>query len=152
MTARMGNPALVVPGAMAALIAVGKTVTATGISERTLELVHIRASQINGCGVCLDMHHKIAKKLGETDDRIHVIAGWRDTPYFSDAERAALALAEAVTRVADRSNAVPDDVYEEAARHYDEEQLAALLLSISMVNVWNRINLATHQQAGTPWA
>ncbi|MFG2986949.1 carboxymuconolactone decarboxylase family protein [Streptomyces sp. NPDC048258] len=152
MNARMGNPALVVPGAMAALIAVGKTVTDTGISERTLELVHIRASQINGCGVCLDMHHKIAKKHGETDDRIHVIAGWRDTPYFSDAERAALALAEAVTRVADRSNAVPDDVYEDAAKHYDEQQLAALLLSISMVNVWNRINLATHQQAGTPWA
>ncbi|MET9887072.1 carboxymuconolactone decarboxylase family protein [Streptomyces sp. NPDC006430] len=152
MTARMGNPALVVPGAMASLTAMGKAVIATGISERTLELAHIRASQINACGVCLDMHPKIAKKLGETDERIHAIAGWRDTPYFTDAERAALALAEAVTRVADRSNPVPDEVYDEAARHYDEQQLAALILSISTVNVWNRINLATRQQAGTPWS
>ncbi|MEU9181154.1 carboxymuconolactone decarboxylase family protein [Streptomyces sp. NPDC048550] len=152
MTARMGNPALVVPGAMAGLTAIGKAVVATGVSERTLELAHIRASQINACGVCLDMHPRIAKKLGETDERIHAIAGWRDTPYFTEAERAALALAEAVTRVADRSNAVPDEVYDEAAKHYDEQQLAALILSISTVNIWNRLNLATRQQAGTPWS
>ncbi|MFE2288755.1 carboxymuconolactone decarboxylase family protein [Streptomyces sp. NPDC059443] len=151
MNARMGNPATVVPGAMQALLALGKAVTATGVSERTLELAHIRASQINACGVCLDMHPKIAKKLGETDERIHAIAGWRDTPYFDDAERAALALAEAVTRTADTSNAVPDEVYEEAAKHYDEQQLAALILSISTVNLWNRINLATRQIAGAAW-
>ncbi|MEV6954745.1 carboxymuconolactone decarboxylase family protein [Streptomyces sp. NPDC051183] len=151
MNARMGNPAMVVPGAMQALQAMGKAVTATGISERTLELAHIRASQINACGVCLDMHPKIAKKLGETDERLHAVAGWRDTPYFDDAERAALALAEAVTRVADTSNAVPDEVYDEAAKHYDEQQLAALILSISTVNVWNRINVATRQVAGAAW-
>ncbi|MER7760757.1 carboxymuconolactone decarboxylase family protein [Streptomyces sp. NPDC097619] len=152
MTARMGNPALVVPGAMPALAALGKAVTATGIPERTLELAHIRASQINACGVCLDVHPRIAKKLGETDERIHAIAGWRDTAYFSEAERAALALAEAVTRVADISNAVPDEVYEQAAKHYDEQQLAALILSIATVNLWNRVNLATRQQAGAPWS
>ncbi|WP_308120601.1 carboxymuconolactone decarboxylase family protein [Streptomyces bambusae] len=107
--ARMANPAYAVPGAMDALLAIGKAVVATGVSERTLELAHIRASQINACGVCLDMHPKIAKQLGETDQRLHAIAGWRDTPYFTEAERAALALAEAVTRVADRSDAVPDE-------------------------------------------
>ncbi|MER5934006.1 carboxymuconolactone decarboxylase family protein [Streptomyces sp. NPDC002054] len=152
MTARMGNPALLVPGAMPALLSIAKAVAKTGISERTLELAHIRASQINSCGVCLDMHPKIAKKLGETDERIHAVAGWRDTPYFTDAERAALALAEAVTRVADTSDPVPDAVYEEAARHYDEPQLAALILSIATVNVWNRINVATRQMAGTAWS
>ncbi|MBT2451708.1 carboxymuconolactone decarboxylase family protein [Streptomyces sp. ISL-43] len=151
MNARMGNPAAVVPGAMQALLGIGKAVIATGVSERTLELAHIRASQINACGVCLDMHPKIAKKLGETDERIHAIAGWRDTPYFDDAERAALALAEAVTRTADTSNAVPDEVYDEAAKHYDEQQLAALILSIATVNLWNRINLATRQIAGAAW-
>ncbi|MEU9379123.1 carboxymuconolactone decarboxylase family protein [Streptomyces sp. NPDC048255] len=152
MTARMGNPAVVVPGAMDALQAAHKAVSGTGISERTLELVSIRASQINGCGVCLDMHHKIAKKHGETDDRIHVLAGWRDTSYFSDAERAALAIAESVTRLADRTDAVPDAVYDEAAKHYDEAQLGALILHVGLINVWNRINIATHQLAGGAWA
>ncbi|MCX4696928.1 carboxymuconolactone decarboxylase family protein [Streptomyces sp. NBC_01408] len=152
MTARMGNPAVVVPGAMDALQAAHKAVVGTGISERTLELVSIRASQINGCGVCLDMHHKIAKHLGETDDRIHVLAGWRDTSYFSDAERAALAIAESVTRLADRTDAVPDAVYDEAAKHYDEAQLGALILHVGLINVWNRINIATHQLAGGAWA
>ncbi|MEV8536636.1 carboxymuconolactone decarboxylase family protein [Streptomyces sp. NPDC051211] len=151
MTARMGNPASVVPGAMPALLAIGKAVAKTGISERTLELAHIRASQINACGVCLDMHPRIAKKLGETDERIHAVAGWRDTPYFTDAERAALALAEAVTRVADTSDPVPDAVYDEASKHYDEPQLAALILSIATVNVWNRLNVATRQMAGAAW-
>ena len=90
-----------------------------------------------------------ARKAGETDERIDTVAGWRDTPWFTDAERAALAQAEALTRLADRPEAVPDEVYAAAAEHYDEQQLAGLILSIGVVNLWNRLNLATRQVAGT---
>ncbi len=108
----------------------------------------MRASQINGCGVCLVGHVRGAKKRGETDDRIAAVAGWRDAPFFTEAERAALALTEAVTRLSDRSDPVPDAVWEEAARHYDEGQLATLVLAIANINVWNRLNVATRQVAG----
>jgi AhpD family alkylhydroperoxidase len=148
MQARMGNPALVVPGAIQALLALGKAAQRTGIPETTLELVHLRASQINGCGVCVHMHARDLRKAGESDERIDTVAGWRDSPFFTDAERAALALAEAVTRIADSSDPVPDEIYAEAAEHYDEQQLAALILSISTVNVWNRLNITTRQVAG----
>src|SRR2546423_7140452 len=146
--ARIGQPAMVVPGAMEALQAVGAAIAASGLPERTVDLVNLRVSQINGCGVCLlgDVH--IAKKHGETDDRIAVVAGWREAPFFTPAERAALALAEAVTRVADRPEPVPDDVWNEAARHYDEQVLAALVLQIANINLWNRLNIATRQVAG----
>lgn len=116
-----------------------------GLSPITRELVHIRASQINGCGVCSVQHPRIARKLGETDERIWAIAGWRDAPYFDDAERAALALAEAVTRLADRAEGVPDEVWDEAVRHYDERQLGALVLTIAAVNLWNRLNVTTRR-------
>ena len=148
---RIANPAFTVSGAFEALGALGKAVARTGVSQRTLELMHLRASQINGCGVCAVQHPKIARRLGETDDRIFAIAAWRDAPFFSDAERAALALAEAVTRMADVADPVPDDVWEDAARHYDEQELAALVLSIATVNVWNRLNVATRQVAGQEW-
>jgi len=98
--------------------------------------------------VCVDMHARDMKRAGETDERLFAVAAWRDAPYFTDAERAALALAEALTRLDDRADAVPDDVWNEAARHYDERELSALLLSIALINVWNRLNVATRQVAG----
>lgn len=148
MQARISNPAVLVPGAMQALQAVANVTRNGGISTRTLELVNLRASQINGCGVCVDGHPRLAKKAGETDERLFSVAAWRDTPYFDEAERAALALTEAVTRLSDRSDPVPDDIWEEAARHYDEADLALLVLAIANINLWNRLNVATRQIAG----
>lgn len=151
MHARMSNPAMVVPDAMAAMMALAKAVKQAGVSAQTLDLVHLRASQINGCSVCVHGHARDLKKLGESDERVFAVAAWRDAPFFSDAERAALALSEAVTRLADQADAVPDAIWNEAARHYDEQALAALVLSIAMVNLWNRLNVATRQVAGADW-
>ncbi|CCW10745.1 carboxymuconolactone decarboxylase family protein [Rhodococcus aetherivorans] len=151
MKARMTNPALVLPDAVTALQALGNAADGGGLPARTTHLVHLRASQINGCSVCVDMHPRLAKKDGETDKRLFAVAAWREAPYFTDAERAALALTEAVTRLADRPDPVPDDVWDEAARHYDESQLAALILQISLINVWNRLNATVKQVAGAQW-
>lgn len=145
---RIPNPAMIVPDAMAALQAVGAAVGNGGLPARTIELINMRASQINGCSVCLVGHLRGAKQHGETDDRLAAVAGWRDAPFFSDAERAALALTEAATRLGDRSDPVPDAVWEDATRHYDEVQLATLVLAIANINVWNRLNVATRQVAG----
>ncbi|TML07218.1 MAG: carboxymuconolactone decarboxylase family protein [Actinobacteria bacterium] len=149
MQARMSHPVMTVPGAMQALIALAASAKQAGVPPRTLELVHLRASQINGCSVCVHMHARDLKKAGETEERVFSVAAWRDTPYFTDAERAALALAEAVTRLSDRPDPVPDDIWDEAARHYDDLSLSALLISIASVNVWNRLNAATKQLAGS---
>ena len=151
MQARMGNPALVVPDALTALHALNKTIQSSGLPERTLELVHLRVSQINGCSVCVMMHPVLAKRAGETEERLFAVGAWRDAPLFDDAERAALALAEAVTRLTDPADPVPDAVWDEAARHYDEQQLGALLLAIGQINLWNRLNIATRQVAGEAW-
>jgi len=151
MEARIKNPALALPGAMDALLAISKASQAQGVPMRTLHLVHLRSSQINGCSVCAYMHSRLAKKAGETDDRLWATAAWRDAPWFSPEERAALALAEAVTRTADKSDPVPDAVWDEAARYYDEAQLAALVMEIATVNLWNRLNVATRQPAGAAW-
>ena len=148
MQARMTNPAMIVPDAMQALQALGASVAKGGVPPRTLELVHLRASQINGRSVCVDGHPRIARKLGETDERLFAVSAWRDAPYFTAAERAALALTEAVTRLDDRPDPVPDEVWEEAARHYDVTALAGLVLAIAGINVWNRLNVATRQPAG----
>ncbi|MDO3432032.1 carboxymuconolactone decarboxylase family protein [Rhizobium sp. CBN3] len=148
MQERMGNPALVLPEAMQALNALSKVPTETGLSPKLLELVNLRASQINGCSVCIDGHWRIARKHGETDERLFAVAGWRDAPYYSDAERAALALTEAMTRVSDRADPVPDEIWDEATRHYDGRSLAALVIAIANINVWNRLNIATRQIAG----
>ncbi len=148
MQSRMKNPAMVVPGAMEAMQALSASLEKAGIPAKTLELVHLRASQINGCGVCLDMHSRLLKVQGETDERLFAVAGWRDTPYFTDAERAALALTEAATRLADKADPVPDEIWNEAARHYRERELAALVLAIATINVWNRLNVVTRQVAG----
>ncbi|MBB3298601.1 AhpD family alkylhydroperoxidase [Rhizobium anhuiense] len=148
MQERMGNPALVLPAAMQALNALSKVPTETGLSLKLLELVNLRASQINGCSVCIDGHWRIARKHGETDERLFAVAGWRDAPYYSNAERAALALTEAITRLSDRADPVPDDIWDEATRHYDGKSLAALVVAIANINIWNRLNVATRQVAG----
>ncbi len=148
MEARMNHPAMVVPGAMQALLALGRTIEGAGVSKQLLDLVYLRASQINGCGVCVDMHARDLKKNGESDERLWSVAGWRDAPYFTDEERAALALAEATTRLSDRPEAVSDEVWNDAADHFDEVQLGALLMGIATVNLWNRLNASTRQVAG----
>ena len=145
--ARMNHPVMVVPDAMRALQALGD-LTKNGLPEKLLELVHLRASQINGCSACVDMHPKLAKKAGETDERLFAVAAWRETPYFSDSERAALALTEALTRISDRADAVPDAIWNEADKNFDEAELAALILAIANINVWNRLNVAVRQPAG----
>jgi len=147
MTARMTNPAFAVDGAMDSLNALSKAVSRARVPV-SRELVHLRASQINGCSVCVDMHAKAARKSGETEERVFAVGAWRDTPYFTDAERAALALTEALTRVADQAEPVPDAIWDAAAEHFDETQLGALVLDIATVNVWNRVNIATRQVAG----
>jgi AhpD family alkylhydroperoxidase len=151
MQARMKNPALVLPEAMQALFALNKATEKSGVPAATLKMVHLRASQINGCSVCVDMHAQELKQAGETDRRIFAVAAWRDTPFFTEAERAALALTESVTRLADRPDPVPDDVWNEAARHYDEKALSAILLQIGLINVWNRLNASVRQIAGASW-
>jgi AhpD family alkylhydroperoxidase len=149
MQVRMNHPAFVVPGAMPALQALVKAIHDGGVPQNTLELVYLRASQINGCGGCLEGHARHLKQAGETDERLSTVAGWRETPFFTAAERAALALTEAATRLSDRPDPVPDEVWDEAARHYDEPALAALVIAIANINVWNRLNVVTRQVAGT---
>ncbi len=148
MQARIKNPALSVPGALEALQQLGASATTAGIPDVTLYLVHLRASQINGCSVCVDIHSRELEHAGESSERINTLAAWRETPYFTAAERAALALTEAATRLADRSDPVPDEVWDEAASHYTEEQLAALVLAIAAINAFNRLNAATRQVTG----
>ena len=104
--------------------------------------------RLNGCGVCLDRHTRELRQAGEPTVKIDTVATWREVPYFTDPERAALALTEAATRLSDRADPVPNEIWEEAARHYDEPALAALVLSIALINVWNRLNVATRQVAG----
>ncbi len=149
MQARMKNPAMIVPDALQALLALGKSVEKGGAPLRTLELIRLRASQINGCSLCVDMHARDLKKAGETDERLFAVAAWREAPYFTDAERAALALAEAATRLGDRSDPIPDEIWAEAVQHYDEQAIAALVVNIALINFWNRVNVATRQVAGS---
>ncbi|WP_406873016.1 carboxymuconolactone decarboxylase family protein [Aminobacter sp. P9b] len=151
MQARMNNPALVLPEALKALQALNKATELDSLPEVTRMLIHLRASQINGCSVCVHMHSLELRKAGQKDEQIFAVAAWRDTPWFSEAERAALALTEAVTRVSDKADPVPDDVWADAARHYDEKTLSALILSIGLINVWNRLNAAVRQVAGAAW-
>jgi AhpD family alkylhydroperoxidase len=148
MESRMKNPVFVVPAAWEALTAYSRAGEGLGVPAETLEMVHLRASQINGCSVCVQLHSNNLKKEGISDERLFAVAAWRDAPYFTEAERAALELTELVTRVADRGDPVPDAVWENAARHYDEEGLTALLIAITSINVWNRLNAATRQVAG----
>jgi AhpD family alkylhydroperoxidase len=148
---RMKNPAAVLPGAWQAIHALHAAPGKGGVPAATLELVHLRASQINGCSSCVNSGSQAAKKAGETDERLFTVAAWREAPYFTDAERAALALTEAVTRLSDRADPVPDEVWEEATQYYDEKGLAALILTIATTNLFNRLNVTTRQVAGGTW-
>ena len=130
------------------MLAVERFLHASALPSTVLDLVKLRASQINGCGFCVDMHAREAKEAGETDERLWSVAAWREAPWFTDAERAALALAEAATRIADRGDPVPDHVWDEAATHFDEEQLAALVMAIAQINAWNTINVTLQTPAG----
>ncbi|UJW30838.1 carboxymuconolactone decarboxylase family protein [Saccharothrix sp. AJ9571] len=130
------------------IVAAARASGDSSVPAATLELVKIRASQINGCGVCLDMHTKEAAHAGETSLRLNLIAAWREAKVFTEAERAALELTEQLTRIADAAGGVTDDAWANAAKHYDDEQLGAIVLAIAMINTFNRINVAVQQPAG----
>jgi AhpD family alkylhydroperoxidase len=140
----MQNPVLTLEGALEAAQGLSKAVSRARVPI-DLEFLSLRASQINGCSWCVDMHAKALRKAGESEERVYGIGAWRELPYYSDAERAALALTEAVTRMADRADPVPDAIYDAAAEHFDEQQLAAIILAIATINLWNRVNVTTRQ-------
>jgi AhpD family alkylhydroperoxidase len=144
----MSHPVYVVSAALTALQDYSRAAAGLGVPAETLEMLALRASQINGCSVCVEMHSASLKKEGMSDERLFAVAAWRDAPYFTDAERATLALTEAVTRVADRGDPVSDELWDEVRRHYDDVGVSALLITITSINVWNRLNAATRQVAG----
>jgi AhpD family alkylhydroperoxidase len=151
MEARMKNPAAILPGAFEGIMGINAAVAKGGLPEPVMHLTHLRASQINGCGACIDGGVVLAKRGGETDQRLHAVAAWRDAPYFTDAERAALALTGAMTRLSDRANPVPESIWNQAREQFDERALAALVLHVAVTNLYNRLNVTTGQIAGA-WA
>jgi AhpD family alkylhydroperoxidase len=151
MEARIPNIAGTHPDALQALLALDKATHNDGVPATTRYLITLRTSQINGCSVCIELHARELREAGESEERIVAVSAWRDTPYYTDAERAALALAEAATRMSDQPDPVPNEIWAEATRHYDEGALASLVLSIAAINAWNRMNVTTRQIAGA-WA
>src|SRR3954471_2910422 len=153
MPSRIPNPAMSVAGVLPALQALATAARNAGLPMKTIYLMHLRASQINGCAFCVNMHSHELKEIGETDDRLFGVAAWREATFFTPAERAALALTEAATRMSDRSDPVPDEVGNEAARHYDVPALSVLVVQISLINLWNRINVTVKRVVGegTRW-
>ncbi|MFE2522075.1 carboxymuconolactone decarboxylase family protein [Streptomyces mirabilis] len=141
-----GNP--VAGKALRHINSAGKAVSDSALPAATQELVKIRASQINGCGFCTDMHTKDAAHAGETPQRLHLVAAWREATVFTDAERAALELTEQGTRIADAAGGVTDEAWANAAKHYAEDQLAALVSLIALINAYNRVNVLVRQPAG----
>ncbi len=154
MTARMKNPALVLPDAVTGIQHLLTATSRSNVPGSTLELVALRASQINGCSACVVGHVQVLEKAGETAERLATVAVWRDAPFFTDAERAALALAECATRLADHpGESVPDEVWDTAGEHYDEQQLAGIVLMIATINFFNRLNVTVKEPADSPsWA
>jgi AhpD family alkylhydroperoxidase len=150
MTARIQD-ATVQPAVTEGVQHLFKAIYSGGVPRPTLELVHLRASQINGCSACVEAGVASAAQAGVSTDKLLAVAAWYENPLFDDAERAALALAEAATRLADRPGAVTDEIWAEAARHYDERQLSALVLMVAMSNFFNRINTTLQVPAGTRW-
>lgn len=130
-----------IPAAYKAMLGLETFVQSSGIEKSLIELIKIRASQVNGCAFCIDMHTKDARKAGETEQRIYMLNAWREAPFYSESERAVLALTEAVTLVTEGH--VPDDVYAEAARHFDTQQLGGIIMAIVTINAWNRIAIST---------
>ncbi len=152
MTARMKNPAMVLPDAMKGIQHLLGAAGQGGVSQEILELVHLRASQINGCSACVYGGVASAKKAGLSEDKLHTVAAWHESPFFTDGERAALALTESATRLADHTGkAVPDDIWDAAADHFDEKQLAAIILMIATTNFFNRLNATVEEPAGATW-
>lgn len=148
LKSRMPNPVFVTDGALDALQALAATTHDAGVSDALLELINLRVSQINGCSVCVDLHARGLRRMEESNERIIAVGAWHHSPAFTDAERAALTLAESLTRIADKPDPVPDEIWDEVARHYDEQALSALVLSIASINVWNRLNVAVGQVVG----
>jgi AhpD family alkylhydroperoxidase len=142
----MRNPVEVLPAAMEPLLSLSKV--SGDLPESLRRLIHLRISEINGCAACIEGHVRTLKQEGGDVDKSLLVAAWRDAPAFTDAERAALALAEALTRLADRSDPVPDTLWAEAEANFDEAQRAALIVSIAVTNVWNRLNVAVRQVPG----
>ncbi|WOC11274.1 carboxymuconolactone decarboxylase family protein [Gordonia sp. MP11Mi] len=149
MTARMTNPVMLLPGVYDALAAIHKAVADTGLPQDLCEMVNMRASQINGCSTCLDGHWRIARRLGVSDEKLFAVGAWHDMPYFTDGERIALELTEELTRLADNPDTVSDDLWDRAADEFDEAQLAALVVAIANINLYNRVNHATRQPGGS---
>jgi AhpD family alkylhydroperoxidase len=147
----MNNPAKVLPDSMKGIQSIIEVAYDAGVPSSTMELAHLRASQVNGCSPCVYSGAISAKKAGESDERLFAVAAWRETDLFTDAERAALALAESMTRLADRPDPVPDQVWDEAAKHFDEKQMAGLVLWVATTNLFNRLNATTKQPAGAAW-
>lgn len=142
----MGDPAAA--KFLGPFISANKAVSDSSLPAATRELVNLRASQINGCGFCTDMHTKDAAHAGETQQRLNLVAAWREATVFDDAERAALELTEQGTRIADGAGGVSDEVWANAAKHYTEEQLGALVALIALINAFNRMNVMVQQPAG----
>jgi AhpD family alkylhydroperoxidase len=149
MEARMKSPGN--PDVFAAIQQLNKAIQAGGVDPLVLELVHLRASQINSCSPCIYAGVQSAKKHGETDERLHNVVAWRETPFFSEEERAALALTEAATRLQDGAPGVTDEIWDAATDHFDEKQLSAIILEIALTNFFNRINRTIQEQAGKTW-
>ena len=149
MEARLNSPTN--PDVITAFQRLTKAIHAGGVDPVVLELVHLRASQINGCSPCVFTGVQSAKRHGETDERLHNVVAWRETPFFTDRERAALALTEAATRIQDGAPGVTDEIWNAAATHFDENQLSAIILEIAMTNLFNRINRTINEQAGKTW-
>lgn len=146
MTIRI-NYEKVAPGAVEAMLAVEGYVRNSGLEPSLLELVRLRASQMNGCAFCVDMHTKDARTRGETEQRLYAVAVWQETPFFTERERAAIAWTEAVTQVS--YTHVPDAVYEEARKHFKEKELADLTMAVIAINGWNRLSVSFRKEAGT---
>lgn len=152
MKARMTNPAYVLPGALKSVGTMFQAIGESGLPQELTEIVGLRASQINGCGACVHGHVTNLRKAGTSEERIAGVVAWREAPFFSDAERAALQLTESVTRLADRSHeSVPDALWDEVADHFDEKELSGLILTIALANLFNRVNTTIKEPAGTTW-
>jgi AhpD family alkylhydroperoxidase len=149
MEARMKSRAN--PGVMTAIQHLNEAIQAGGVDPLLLELVHLRASQINGCSPCVFAGVASAKERGETEERLHNVVTWRETPFFTEEERAALALTEAATRIQDGAPGVTDEIWDAAAAHFDDKQLSSITLNIAMTNFFNTINRTVREQAGKTW-
>ncbi|MFF0309260.1 carboxymuconolactone decarboxylase family protein [Streptosporangium sp. NPDC004379] len=149
MEARMKNPATIIPAAMKPIMELMRAAQSQGLPQELMEMIHLRVSQINGCSFCVDTGYKNLRKLGASDERVGLVSAWREAPYYTDAERAALELAEASTRLADRTDAVPDEIWDNATAHFDERQMASILLMTAVTNLFNRLNAPIRQVAGS---